>query len=253
MQEQISLEDVMAYMKFVQERAGLSDQEALSQSLEKLAERLDAVILGNAYRTHLHIRDVARRMILSRREPGSEQTMSTIIETLAERVYAHGHAIGLNEARAIGLPVQGAAAELDDVMWRLLNEYEADMHLLEPIDPAKAVSGSGSDVFTEDATIAMIESTWGVHEFRGQIEARARRQMPPTLQVSLNLNLQLPAGIDPAQLPQQIQQVLQQMAQQVQNALLQSAQQAVQAALAQQAPVLGVEASFKGPAWSKTG
>jgi len=103
----------MAYGKFVRERAGISDQAALAQSLEKLTERLDAVTIGNAYRTHSHIREVARRMLLSRKEPTGEQAMATIIETLAERVYAHGHAIGLYEAKQIGLPVDLADETLE--------------------------------------------------------------------------------------------------------------------------------------------
>lgn len=63
MQEQMSVEDIMAYTKFIHERAGLTDQDALSNALSRLTERLDAVGLGNVYRTHLHIRDVALRML----------------------------------------------------------------------------------------------------------------------------------------------------------------------------------------------
>src|SRR2546428_11164417 len=79
MAEPISVEDIMSYVKFVQERAGLSDQAALANSLTLLASRLDAVALGSAYRTHSHIRDVARRVLLSRKEPPKEQAMASII------------------------------------------------------------------------------------------------------------------------------------------------------------------------------
>lgn len=134
-QEQMSVEDIMAYTKFIHERAGLTDQDALSNALSKLTERLDAVGLGNVYRTHLHIRDVALRMLQSRKKPVSERAMTTVIEILTERVYAHGHAIGLSEAKKIGVPVEAADDALDGLMWQLLNEYEADLHLLEPLDP----------------------------------------------------------------------------------------------------------------------
>ncbi len=40
-QDQISVEDVMAYIRFAKERAGLSDQDSLASSMAKLAERLD--------------------------------------------------------------------------------------------------------------------------------------------------------------------------------------------------------------------
>src|SRR2546422_8658880 len=156
MQDSVSVEDVMAYVKFIQERAGLSDQAALSTGLTKLTERLDAVALGSAHRTHSHIRDVARRMLLSRNKPHSEQTMATIVETLAERVYAHGHAIGFKAAKEIGLPAVSADPALEQLMWELLAEYESDLKLLKPIDPAAVLTGT--DKYSEDAVIAVVES-----------------------------------------------------------------------------------------------
>lgn len=241
-QENMSVEDIMAYTKFIHERAGLSDQEALSNALSKLTDRLDAVGLGNVYRTHLHIRDVALRMLQSRKKPVSEREMAAIIETLAERVYAHGHAIGLKEAEEIGLPVKPAGDALDDLMWQLLGEYEEDMKLLDPIDPVTAL-GNG-DLFQEDAVIALVESTACAHELAGTVEVRARRQQPPNLNVALNLNIQLPQNLNPQQ-----QMAMQQMLQAAQQQIIQQAQQAVQDALRQQAPLVGFDAGFRGGKW----
>ncbi len=243
-QENLSVEDIMAYTKFIHERAGLSDQEALSTALSKLTDRLDAVGLGNVYRTHLHIRDVALRMLQSHKAPVTEREMASIIETLAERVYAHGHAIGLKEAKALGLPVEAAEETLDDLMWRLLGEYERDMKLLEPLDPVTALGAD--DLYTEEAVIALIESTWGAHEHAGTVEVRAHRQQPPNLNVALNLNVQLPQDLAPEQ-----QVAMQQLLQAAQQQIIQEAQRAVQEALRQQAPLLGVEAAFRGGLWRK--
>jgi len=245
MQDSVSVEDVMAYVKFVQERAGLSDQAALSTGLTKLTERLDAVALGSAHRTHSHIRDVARRMLLSRNKPHSEQTMATIVETLAERVYAHVHAIGLKAAKEIGLPAVPADSVLDQLMWDLLNEYETDLKLLRPVDPAAVLAGA--DKYSEDSIIAVVESKAAAHEFAGKVEISARRQMPQNLNVSFNLNLQMPPG--PAN--QQMAAALQQLLQQAQQAILQQAQQAVQQALQSQAPLTGIEAGFRSGEWKR--
>lgn len=250
LQDEVSVEDVFAYLRFVRDRAGLSDQAALSMGLAKLADRLDPVSLGSAHRTHSHIRDVARRMLLSRSEPPNEQVTGTIIETLAERVYAHGHAIGMTEAASIGLPVEAAGNDLDDAMWSLLQQIEQDLKLLEPVDPVVALSTN--DPYREDGVIALVESTWAVHEFAGQLEIRGRRAVPPSLSVTLNLSLNLPPGVAPQQLPQAVQQVLQQMVQQAQQTLLQQAQQAVQQALQQQAPLTGWEAGFRGGLWRRS-
>lgn len=241
-QEQMSVEDIMAYTKFVHERAGLSDQSALSNAVDKLTDRLDAVGIGNVYRTHLHIRDVAERMLRSRKEPVAERAMGAIVETLAERVYAHGHAIGLTEAKQMGLPVQAADENLDDLMWKLLQQYEDDLKLLEPIDPVRALTTT--DLYEEDGVIAALESTWAVHEFAGKIEIRARRQMPPNLNVALNLNIQLPPGLNPAQ-----QAAMQQLLQAAQQQILQQAQDAVQQALRDNAPPQGADAGFRGGVW----
>ena len=77
-QESVNVEDIMAYLRFAKERAGLEAQEALSASLGKLADRLDPVLLGNVYRTHSHIREVASRMITSRAQPPDADVTSKI-------------------------------------------------------------------------------------------------------------------------------------------------------------------------------
>ncbi len=226
----------MSYLKFTRERAGLSDQQALVTGLSKLTDRLDAVALGNAYRTYSHIRDVARRMLLSRNEPATEQVMASIVETLAERVYAHGHAIGLREAEQIGLPAQGADDDLDAAMWQLLNIYEADLRLLEPIDPV--VATAASDFYSEPTVIAVVETTAGGHECAGEVQIKAKRQIPQNINVTVSLNLQTPQAGQTLQLTQALQQ-----------ALVQQAQQAVQQALKDQAPIAGYEVGLRGARW----
>ena len=107
---------------------------------------------------------------------------------------------------------------------------------------------STQDRFTEPGVVAMIESTAGVDEFKGDMEVRAKRQMPANLQVSVNLNLQFPAGINPQQLPAQVQQLLQQL----QQAAVQQAQIAVQQALQAQAPLVGADAGFRNGRWVRS-
>jgi hypothetical protein len=247
MQDNIGIEDLMAYVKFVNERAGLSDQEALTASLGHLANRLDPISLGAAYRTHTHIREVAKRMLLSRKQPPTEQTMATIIETLAERVYAHGHAIGGSDALEMGLPVvQEQESELSTLLWDLLTAYEDHLKLLTPIDPITAVASD--DVFTEHTVAGVIESVWGLHEFTGELEIRARRQIPPNLSVSMNMPIQLPA-LPATPQGQAMQAAIQQMLAGIQPQILQAAQQAVQDALKAQAPLLGAEAALRNGIW----
>jgi len=245
-QDTINVEDVMAYLKFVREQVGLTDQAALSQSLGSLAGRLDAVGLGSVYRTRSHTRDVAYRMLTSRKRSPSERVMETIVETLAERVYAHGHGIAFGEAKDIGLPVRKADTATDEAMTALLEAYEADMKTRETLDPVAAVATD--DKYEEDAILAVIEGSAAAHEFRAKLEVRAQRPMPPNLNVALNLALNLPPGLDPATLPAQLQPLLQQL----QQDLLQEAQDAVRLALKDQAPLAGAELSIRNGQWVRT-
>ena len=248
-QESVSVEDVMAYVRFVRERAGLSDQDSLSVSLTKLTDRLDAISLGSAYRTHSHIRDVARRVLLSRKAQVPEQVLESIVDTLAERVYAHGHAIGLHAAQSIGLQAIEAPPKLELLMWDLLCDYEKELKLRSPLDPATCVQTK--DKHTEDATIAILESSELIHRHTGTIEVTAKRQMPPQLNVAVNLNLQLPGNLNLASIPAGAQQALQQIIQAAQQPIVQQAQEAVQQALQQQAPLIGVEAAFRDAEWKE--
>lgn len=246
-QDAISVEDVMAFVKFVQERCGLTEQDAIVAAAGKLIDRVDAVVLGSVYRTHSHIRDVARRMLLSRKNPPVDPVLGTIVQTLAEHVYAHGHAIGFEAAHAIGLPVAQADATLEPLMWTLLEDYETEMKVRDPLDPVAAVGTS--DAYDEDACIAVVESDHAVHRHVGRIEIRAKRQMPPQLNVAMNVTLQVPPGA--AAPAPNVQQLLQQVLQAAQQQMLQTAQNSVQEALAKQAPLVGVEAALRNGRWTR--
>jgi len=245
MQDTINVEDVMAFLRFVRDEVGLTDQSALATTLERLAARLDAVSLGSVHRTRSHIRDVAHHMMTSRKTPPTDRVMETIVETLAERVYAHGHAIGYREAKDIGLPVTRADDALDDAMWALLEQYERDMKLREPLDPIHALGNQ--DTYREDVVIAVVESQQLTYECSGTIHVTAKRQMPPQLNINLSVPLQLPPQVQAGQLPQQLQQLVQQ----AQQGLLQQAQQAVQQSLQAQAPLLGADVGVRGTTWKR--
>lgn len=244
-QEVLNVEDIMAYIRFVKEKGGLSDQSVLSNSLIKLTDRIDAISLGSAFRTHSHIRDVAKRILLSRSKPASEQILDTIIETLAEKVYAHGHAIGFKSAKEIGLPVHEATDELNTKMWELLNDYEDELKIRDPLDPAVAIENT--DIYNENLCIAIVESNDFIYRCKGKVEVRTKRQMPQSINVPINISFQLPPGINIDQLPAQQQQILQQLVQNAQQSILNSARQAIK----DQAPIIGIDISIKGVKWER--
>lgn len=261
-QEQVAVEDVMGYIRFIREKAGLTDKAALAGAVAALVGKLDPRMLGQVARAHSHIRLVARKLLTARKtspsrmwkerwnrniRPIIDWRTNNIIETLAEKTYQHGHAIGRGEAEEIGLKVVRPLQPTENLIWKLYEAYENLCKLLQPID-ARTFIPAGQDEHAEHTIMGCIESTSLAHHFEADIKVRRRRQAPPQLNLNLNLNLQLPAGVQPQQLPAATQQVLQQMLAQVQ----QQVQQIVQQQILNQMPVLSLEGWIQGGAWLRS-
>lgn len=245
-QEEISVEDIMSYVRFLRDKAGLTDQGALVQPLVTLAGKLDPWIIGQLNRTHSHIRSVARKLLTARgsqRGP-DEQKIQVIVETLAEKTYQHGHAIGRDEAAEIGLNIVKPDDALEAEMWELFECYEQLCKVREQID-TRIFIPKGQDEHQETAIMGMIESAELSHHFSGDIMARTKRQVPPQIALNLAFNLGLPAGVNIAQLGPDAQQIIQQMLQQVQ----QQAAGLVTKELQRQMPAAGIEAWMQNAAW----
>ena len=96
--QQINVEDVMSYLAFLKEKAGLTDQKALSGSIELLAKQLNPWLIGGMYRIKEHVNLVARKLLTLKKKKLDESKLIAIIEALVEKTYYHGHAIGRQEA-----------------------------------------------------------------------------------------------------------------------------------------------------------
>ena len=237
--EGISVEDVMAFLRFAQEEVGLSDQSALAESLAHLSDNIGAVSLGSVHRIRSHIQDVALRMLASQKEPLSGHIRETIVETLATRVYAHGHAIGCKEAREMNLRAVAAPDDVETAMWNLLCKYEQDLKLREAPDIEAGIAKQGKT--TEDIAIAVVESTKTVFEFLGKFEINTVWQIPPGLQITTNLQ------IPPQWTPERHQDIIQEILQQIEPTV----KQAVQQALIEKSPPAQIVLGFKSGKWTK--
>jgi len=244
--QEISVEDVNSYISFIRERANINDQSALAQVISLLANNLSPLTLGSVNRQNSHIRLVARKLLTSRNKKLDEAKINSIVETLTEKMYSHGHAIGRREAEEIGLPVLIPSQELEDDLWKLYLEYEKVLQLNEPIDPLVRLANKETEHFT-DIPIAVIESENKSHIFKSQLDVKKRRQIPANAQINVNLNLSLPPHIQPDQIPQQVQQLLQQMMNQV----TQGIPAIVQQELVRQSPDVGIEIRAFGGQWKE--
>jgi len=240
-EEDILVEDVMSYVAFLKEQAGLASESLLAEQMRILSERLSPWTLGKVYRMHSHIRQVAAKMLAAHANPLNQQEISRIVDTLTERGYSHGRAITRNEAKDLGLPLHAAEPGLEAAMWSLLEEYERMLEMRRPID-ADAMLGKGLDEAETPQMAAVIEATEMTWAYRGVLRVRRIRQTPQQLNVSINLGVTLPHGILPDRIRQQI---VDQLVNQVRKDVPEFAKQQIR----DQSAVVRVDARFQGSEW----
>jgi hypothetical protein len=218
----------------------------LAQVVSQLADHLTPLALGQVNRQYSHIRLVARKLLMSRGERTEEERIDAVIDALTEKLYSHGHAIGRSEAAELGLRVEKAVPDLEELIWNLYREYEEFLHLTNPIDVEELLISQGAEEHTEmNLPLAVIESTPRLDVFEVNAVFRRQRQVPTNPQINLNLNIGLPPGTDPAQLPANFQQVYQQLLQQIQQQL----PRLIREELDRQSPQVGFELRAFGGRW----
>ena len=189
---------------------------------------------------------VARKLLSARsqQQHHDEQRIQLIIETLAEKTYQHGHAIGRREAKEIGLNITHPPEKVASLLWELYEAYEELCVLRIPID-ARTFIPADKDEHGERVIMGCIESMGIAYHFSGEFRGRHKRQAVPQLTLNLALNLQLPPNIQAEQLPTAAQQAMQQMIQEFQ----QQAQALIQKELRNQMPVIGFDAWLQDAGW----
>jgi hypothetical protein len=248
-----SVEDIMSYIAFLKEKVGLTDQKALSELTKSLAENLTATTIGQINRTHSHIRLVARRMLAMVQPPIDNVRINQIVESLAEKIYVHGHSIGRTEAKQIGIQVEEMDEDLEKLCWDLFLEHESLMMLNSPTSPFGYFHAEEDEYNEDHAILACIESMNKYHELSGKVSFKVRRSFPQpvTLNINLNFPIQLPAGFNVQQLTPEGQQLLQQISQQLQRNFLQQARDLISQEIKRQSVIVGIDIRGEHLTWKE--
>lgn len=229
---EIGVEDISAFLRFLQNRAGITDQASISQLMATLTQALGPALLGRIERVYSHSRLVASKLLALQRPPLEQDLIGSIVEALTEKCYVHGHAIRRREARELGLRVEDLSEAASEVVWDLYKDYETTMALDAPSDPNQHLGNRQSDE-KADMPIAFIESEALSHAFVGTSRTRRILKTPQDVQVHLNLNVppDLAKEVNPEQIAKH---------------LMPSVQKQIDVALARQSQVARIERTFTG-------
>lgn len=143
----VSVEDVSSFITLATEIGQLKGQEQLETVFSHLAESVHPLALGNVQRNYALIRSIARKLLRLHMSADEDPLIKDIVDNLTERLYAHNHMISRREAlEDIKLNVVKPSPELEQTIWALYNEYEAELQLNEPFNPPELLSESQSKV-----------------------------------------------------------------------------------------------------------
>lgn len=153
----ISVEDVAAYLELARERAGLVSETSKVETFRILTGQAPALALGNVARVYREIRRVVEELLSLHMDRVKEQAKIEQIKRVLTEEYTHEYYITCDEAKRIGLPVEDAESQLEQLMNGLLADYDLELHLREPFD-AESVLGQQA-VKTFYIWYGMIESS----------------------------------------------------------------------------------------------
>jgi len=123
----VSVENIAGFKDLVREEWHLGDHEA-GAALQMLAQAVNPLVLGQAFRSRQQIDRLARALLGAHRT--DNEKIGQIIEVLSRGLGSHDYLISRREAREVlGAQVLGDNAALEDAVWKLYAHYAEDMEL----------------------------------------------------------------------------------------------------------------------------
>jgi hypothetical protein len=201
----ISVEDLTAYFTLARDIAKLDTEESTQGVFKALTDKINPIALGNVHRTYNLIRILVPKLLclhMDSTKVNNKEKIDKIVEILTETLYTHSYPISRKEAHdIIGLKVVEPPQKVENLMWSLYKQYEIDLKLLQPFDPAQILRQSGQQSANFSEETGVIESGAKTHSFMQEGEILP----PPTLQQIQQILQILPPQLLVQMIPQLVQ------------------------------------------------
>jgi hypothetical protein len=142
---QFSTEDLQAFLRFAREHVGLTEQGSLRDAFLKFSEEVGFVGIGAAARgTQLSMSIGEKMLLMHMAEADGKQSARAISESLNTKYFHHGYPLSRREAKEIGLPVAAIDDTLDNLMWSIWRDIEAELRLREAFVPLELLKADSN-------------------------------------------------------------------------------------------------------------
>jgi len=136
-------EDVSAFLKFVREDVGLTDQEHLGSVFQTLCNQIGSVPLGFSARASQLSVSLGEKLLRMHMVTESDfERAKVIAESLCKDFFDHGYAVGRKEAKTLGLKVADPEPALTDLMWKIWTDFESELEVRKRFSPIRELMQS---------------------------------------------------------------------------------------------------------------
>jgi len=161
----VSVEDVKSYIAFIKTTVGITHEDELIRAVEALLKEVHPLALGNVERFIAQSRMIAKKLLHTHMtEEKDRHIIEEIIESLASKLYFHGHPISRAEARMdLKLTIAEDNRKMDDALWKLYLEYEKLFDMAQGFNPkgdlakARIAFDKAHKAEIEKAAVALIK------------------------------------------------------------------------------------------------
>jgi hypothetical protein len=164
-------EDVAAFLRFLTQEVGITEQAYTQPLMEKLFSTVDPVMVGGAKRASELSTSVGERLLrVHMRDPDGRNRARQIAENLNKSFFAHGDAVSRTRARELDLQIAKDDKDLERLIWEAYLSLESYMSLRKPFNPlqtfldnpqgAAALTASAPLTLPPNAPPQLIDALW---------------------------------------------------------------------------------------------
>ncbi len=135
-QKTVGYEDIIKYIDFVK-GIGITDQELIQKSFEKLSTEINPTVIGFAKRSSQLGLSMGEKLLATHMKDKNKTKI--ISETLNSKFYHHGYPLSRKEAKDIGLPIAINDPVIEEIIWQICEDIMEELEFNKFFDPDEMI------------------------------------------------------------------------------------------------------------------
>ncbi len=162
----VSVESVAGFRSLLKEWS-IEKEENVVAAFKILAEQIHPLALGDVYRSRQQIERLAQKLMSAHRHDDDE--VKKIVGTLTRELGSHDYPISKSEARQLMTKqIAEDDTELEDMVWKLFQDFSKDMQLGVPYNPAAVLQSQGQAAHGQTRTVKLSQNLANIESLKSR-------------------------------------------------------------------------------------